>query len=466
MSWISKLFGKKEQGANIPATTEGNRQIKAAQLIKNPFTELDGIRFGRYSDNNKSAQKLQSWYNAEDLFKAKKYNEAFFSLFDYMRDEAEDNVHFHQDSNTFTFSILQGSKKIVGKSDGENIVAHAPLAVMEQPSIAVMRRMLDLNYTLYYCRTAMNEQNTLCLIFDTAITTASPEKLYYGLRELATKADNQDDMLLADFATLKPVGAEHIQPLSEQELDVKYKYFNKWIDDTLQMIKDLNQDSFSGAIAYLLLTLIYRIDFLIAPEGKLLVELERINKMYWEKKEELPLVERNQMMKDAIVKLQTTTKEIFAESVYRTHKTFAVSTPPKSDKIKEHINSGNKDSRWYVDNKYPNIALSLTEYGVLYNHFIYSMPRVTTDLTIIYMAVLHADYFTELGMHDQLYNQDDKQFNRDLIASASNDAVARYQDKYQSMNWDVSRLNYDNLYEFSISFNEQMGNLNLEIKRG
>lgn len=466
MSWINKLFGRKEENATSSPATERESTAKAGQAINSLFAGLDGIRFGRYSDNNKSVQKLQSWYSAEDLYKAKKYNESFFAFFDYIRDEAEDNVHFRQDGNTFTFDILQGSKKITGRSDGENIVAHAPLAVMEQPGIAIMRRMLDLNYNLYYCRTAMDEKNTLCIVFDTTITTASPEKLYYGLRELATKADNQDDMLLADFEALKPIGGEHIQPLAAQELDVKYKYFQKWIADTLQMVSELNQDSFSGAIAYLLLTLIYRIDFLLAPEGKLLVELERISSMYWEKKEELPLVERNQMMMDAIVKLQATTKEAFAESVYRSRKTFAVSTPPKGDKIKEHINSGNKDSRWYMDNKYPDIALSLTEYGVLYNQFIYSMPRVVTDLTIIYMAVLHADYFAELGMQERLYNDTDKQFDRDAIANTTNNVVAPYQDKYQSMNWDISRLNYDNLYEFSISFNEQMANLNLEIKRG
>ena len=38
--------------------------------------------------------------------------------------------------------------------------------------------------------------------FDSDIETANPSKLYYGLKELATKADKQDDLLVQDFTRL------------------------------------------------------------------------------------------------------------------------------------------------------------------------------------------------------------------------------------------------------------------------
>jgi len=81
---------------------------------------------------------------------------------------------------------------------------------METPATAVMRRLLEMNFSLFYTRSAMDENNTLCLVFDSEVSAASPNKLYYGMRELATKADRLDDMLLADFSNLKPVGIEHI----------------------------------------------------------------------------------------------------------------------------------------------------------------------------------------------------------------------------------------------------------------
>ncbi|MFL5811254.1 MAG: hypothetical protein ACJ749_17160, partial [Flavisolibacter sp.] len=43
-----------------------------------------GIRFGRYSDNNKSVEKVDRWNDAEALFKEKKYFESISAFFDYL----------------------------------------------------------------------------------------------------------------------------------------------------------------------------------------------------------------------------------------------------------------------------------------------------------------------------------------------------------------------------------------------
>lgn len=468
MGWLDKIFGKNEQ-TPAPTASEGADHkahvSSEASAIAAPFAGLDGIRFGRYSDNNKSYKKTQSWYIAEDRFKEKNYPEAFAALFDYLRDDVEDNVRFRPDGGNFTFDIVQGSKMVKGACDGEKMIARVPLAVMETPATAVMRRLLDMNFSLYYSRNALDDQNTLCMIFDTEVVSASPNKLYYGLRELATKADRQDDLLLADFSTLKPIGTEHIQQLSEQELDIKYNWFRKWIEDTLTTISELNQDSFSGSIAYLMLTLVYRVDFLITPEAKLLSQMEQIHSLYWDKKEEVTLVERNQLMKEAARKLLDITREDFAASVYRSKSTFAISAPGPGDKIREHVVNGNSDSRWYIDNKYPALALVLNEYGVMYNQFIYSMPRVLTDLTTIYMAVMHAGFFIDMGMQQPLFNPTTGEFNKDAIRRAINEALERYADKFPEMKWDHNRLSFSSLYDFGVSFTEQMANLNLETKR-
>src|SRR5690606_30026795 len=128
-------------------------------------------------------------YRAEDNFKEKNYAETFAALFDYLTDEEEGNVTFRADGQKFEFTITQGSKKIHGTCDGEYIRAEVPLAIMEQSNNAVMRRLLELNYTLYYSHTAMAKDNTLYMVFETSVSSADPNKLYYGLRELAIKAD-------------------------------------------------------------------------------------------------------------------------------------------------------------------------------------------------------------------------------------------------------------------------------------
>jgi hypothetical protein len=465
MNWIDKLLGKRQE---IKATSTEVPNKSTVTQPKKVATESwwpEGIRFGRYGDNNKSVQKTQSWYKAEELFREKKYTEAFAAFFDYLRDEEEDNVFFQQNAERFSFIITQGSKRIHGDCDGITISARAPLAVMETPGTAVMRRLLDLNYALYYSHSALDGGTGLYMVFSADVPSANPSKLYYGLRELATKADRQDDLLLADFPSLKPMDTDHIKPIPVAELEIKYKYFRKWTEETLNKVAEVNQDSFSGAIAYLLLGLIFRIDFLILPESKLLLELEKINKLYWEKKDDVPLVERNQMMRDSIKKLLDISKEDFSKNLYRSKGCFSIATPAKADKVKDHIIGANKDSRWYIENKYPEIALLINEYGMLYNEFIFSMPQVQTDLTIIYCAVIHADFFEELGMKKKLYDAGTKLFDKESIMILIDQATGKFADKYKSMHWDHDRVSYDNLYDFGISFSEHMANLNLETKR-
>jgi hypothetical protein len=93
------------------------------------------------------------------------------------------------------------------------------------------------------------------------------------------------------------------------------------------------------------------------------------------------------------------------------------------------------------------------------------MPRVQTDLITIYMAVMHSDYFAELGMKQRLYDPAKKEFNKEAIREACEQAIGKFTDKFKSIKWDADRISYKSLYEFGIDFSEQLSNLNLETKR-
>src|SRR6185436_10282130 len=153
------------------------------------------IFFGRYSDNNKPVEKVNRWTDADSLFKEKKYTESFDAFFEYLRDDSVDNVVHERNEAEGRFQLFQGSKIIRGTYNQELLHAEVSLAKMPQPNMPVMRRLLEMNFTLYYSRYAMNEEK-LCMRFDSDIETANPSKLYYGLKELATKADKQDDLLV------------------------------------------------------------------------------------------------------------------------------------------------------------------------------------------------------------------------------------------------------------------------------
>jgi hypothetical protein len=434
---------------------------KSDEEESNDVEDTSGIRFGRYSDNNKTLTKTNQWYVAEDLYKSKKFNECIEAFFDYLRDEKEDNVKLVKDGSNYSFEIYQGTKIVHGTINDQEVKASVSLAKMEKPSIPVMRRLLEMNFSLYYARFALNEDK-LCMLFDSPKEIASPNKLYYGLKELATKADKQDDLLLTDFASLQAVDDSHVAVFDKNEQAVKYHYFKKWIDDTLQQISELNQDSFSGGIAYMLLTLIYRLDFMITPEGKLLNEIERINNLYWTNKEEKTAVERNQLLKEAFRKLVAWPEEEVKKYFYRAKATFAITLPKSYNDVIESIRSSKDNMLWYRENKYEGIAHRVLEYGLSYPQYSYSLPKPVTDLYKLYMQVNHAPFFEELGINPR-YIQSGK-LNGERIKTSINSIILEFKDKFPKLTLDTNKLNFTNLLDFNITLMTEMETLNFDNK--
>src|SRR5215213_2398074 len=101
------------------------------------------IPFVRYSDNNKSVLKVQRWNEADQLFKEKEYIKSIEAFFEYLSDEEQQNVFISRDNGTMNFTLYQGSKIVHGKIDNESITAEASIARMPEPSIPVMRRLLE-----------------------------------------------------------------------------------------------------------------------------------------------------------------------------------------------------------------------------------------------------------------------------------------------------------------------------------
>src|SRR6476469_25345 len=114
------------------------------------------LQFGRYSDNNKPVEKVARWNDADTLFKEKKYRESITAFFDYLCDDTTKNVHHEANKDGGTFQLYQGSKIIRGFYNDKALQAEVPLVTMVQPSMPVMRRLLEMNFTLYYTRYALH----------------------------------------------------------------------------------------------------------------------------------------------------------------------------------------------------------------------------------------------------------------------------------------------------------------------
>lgn len=420
------------------------------------------ITFGRYSDNNKTLAKTQRWTDADNLFKEKKYHESLDAFFDYLTDEKVANVVYERNGSEGRFQLHQGSKIVRGQFNAEELKAEVTLARMPQPNVPVMRRLLEMNFILYYSRFALDNER-LCMRFDSDIQNAGSSKLYYGLKELATKADKQDDLLVQDFATLENSDSDHLNDIPAKEKEIKYEYLQKWIQQTLDTVNGVDADKFTGGISYLLLGLIYRLDYLLAPEGKVLHELEKITGIYF-KKDERPAVEKNRDMIEAFKKLQATPKEEFFKSLIKGKYTFSIVAPQVYKTVADNIHGANQNMVWYRDNNYPAFATQIAEYGISYCQYSYSLPKVITDLFHVFMMVNYSDYFTALGFPQQYYNAATARFEQDDIVEKINTIQTEWRDKYPLLDFKTGNLRFDNLVNFNWSFTNEMEFLNLEAK--
>ncbi|HYE54398.1 MAG TPA: hypothetical protein VD996_06125 [Chitinophagaceae bacterium] len=418
------------------------------------------ISFGRYSDNNKTVAKIARWTEAEKLFRENKRHECLDAFFDYLQDDAQRNVIHERRGEDGVFALYQGSKIVRGSYDSKHLRAEVTLARMPRPAVPVMRRLLEMNFNLFYSRFA-KDGDRLCMRFDSELDTATPNKLYYGLKELATKADKQDDLLVQNFATLQPTDTDHIQPMPDAERETRYNYLQKWIRETLEYIATLDPDKFSGGIAYLLLTLAYRIDYLISPEGPVLSEIEVIPEIYF-KKDNRAAAEKNHSMIEAFHKLQARTKEQVFPFLFRSRHTFSIVTPQNYKTIADVIKGAHQNMHWYRDNSYPFIASRIIEYGVGYCQYSYSLPKPLSDLFRLFMNLNYNDYFRSLGFATVYYDGEKKEINKDEVEEEIDEIIEEWKSKYPRLQFNKEALRYDSLLNFNYSFTREIINLRFD----
>ena len=268
-------------------------------------------------------------------------------------------------------------------------------------------------------------------------------------------------MLVQDFTGLQTIDTEHIIEIPPEEKEIKFRWLQKWIDETISYIKTLDADKFSGGIAYLLLALAYRIDYLITPEGKVLHDLEKIVEIYF-KKDERQTIEKNRDIIAEFEKLRNRTKEEILATLYRSKHTFAIVSPQNYKAIADSIYNANQNIKWYSDNNYPLIAAQIAEYGIAYCQYSYSLPKPVTEFYHLFMMINHGEYFKELGFNSSYYDPVTRQFDTDDITGRIRQIIDEWKTKYPNLKIKYENIKYDSLVSFNISFTTEIEQLNLE----
>jgi hypothetical protein len=211
----------------------------------------------------------------------------------------------------------------------------------------------------------------------------------------------------------------------------------------------------------MLLSLIYRIDYLVAPEGKLLNELEKIGAIYF-KKDERPVTEKNRDMAEGFKKLLDIPKEEVFGYLIRSKYTFSIVAPQPYKTIADSIHGANQNLVWYRDNNHPFIACQIAEYGISYCQYSYSLPKAVSEFYHLFMMVNYPEYFLALGYKTDYYDPKNNQFATEGITEKIKDIQTRWKEKYPLLDFKTQNLRFDNLVYFNHTFTNELEFLNLD----
>jgi hypothetical protein len=212
----------------------------------------------------------------------------------------------------------------------------------------------------------------------------------------------------------------------------------------------------------MLLTLAFRIDYLICPEGKLLTELEKIVDIYYRQTEK-PVIERNQAMIVEFRKWLDKKPEDVYPYLFRSKHSFAIVSPENQKSVTDSVTNSLQNMIWYRDNGHTFIANKVLEYGISFCQFSYSLPRPLTDLFRLFMQVNYAEYFAGLGFIRSYYNAATSRFSNEDIMDEIDKIVSAWRPKYTRFIFNTQSLRFDNLVNFNHSFVTELGNLNFDM---
>ena len=415
-------------------------------------------RFGRYTDAYKNKAKHAAYTRAADAFEDDRFLDSVEAFLEYLRDEEEANVKWQREDDKLYFELYQGSKRVTGLADTSHLRAAARIARLSHPNGELLQRLTAMNYALKYSRFALDEEDCLTIIFDTPVYDASPYKLYYALKEMALRADKQDDLLLEEFEdALSPVEVTHLEPLSAHEKAVKLDFLRQQIQSLLDYLDSgqLDPREHPGAVAYLLLDLVYRLDYLLTPEGHTMEALERMHRMYFAQEDDRPATHKNVRLLEELQQLLERAPESFGEELYAGKSTFGITLPVSHDRLATLINNELSNLDWYQDNGHPAVAHAIPGYIVGYALFNYAIPLPDRELLHLYYRVTEEGYFRELGYPERYLDQQGRP-SKKAIRNAVNEIVRRHREAYPWFTPEVGGVSYGNMLAFRRTFLEMV----------
>lgn len=403
---------------------------------------------------------MAAWNHSLELFDQGKRLEAYREFLVYLRDDQLDNVQWREEAGALRFEFWQGSQHITGVATPDKVAAESKVARADDLNVGFLRRLMEYNYALKFCRFALDPDNNLTIRFDTPGTDASPLKLLHALRELAIHADKQDDLLIDEFRSLRAVETWTGAAIPDAEKEVKYDYLCREIQAAFALIDQAKPDpnQFPGGYAYLLLSLAFRLDYLVRPEGYIMDMLERVYGIYFTKDERSNQLKIIALRKE-FQKILDRPKDLVLKELYRTRSTFGINVPANHERLVSLIDGELPNMDWHLSQNHLELALAIPQYIVGNALFQNVPPKPDRELLHLFYQITESEFFQSLGF--PAYSTPDGLPDKRAIPAAIREITERNRTDYPRLRPDLSRLDFTSMPLFAKGYLDMIRHLDL-----
>jgi hypothetical protein len=432
------------------------------KLFKSDTSEPT-LEFGRFTDFYKDKTKYDAWDQALAAHEKKDFYTSIRRFFEYLQDDHEHNILIKEESEEkLKFNICQGSKLISGFINQDGFFAEAKIAKCESISVGALRSLLEENYHLRYSSYALDSDNVLTLVLHTDYIDASPYKLYYGLKEVATRSDRKDDVLVKKFSELSPINNGIIYEIPAQEKEIKYTFLTERVQQTITKINEEKErlHDHPGLASFCILSTAFLVDYFLKPESMLMEYIENIQKIFFHNNTLSPEQKNTTMVKELKKITQLSKTDVIAE-MYNTKSTFGSLVIGNHIRLREMIENDMKHFAWYIQNGFKDYALYIPKYIAGLILYTYAMPLPDKRLLHLLLRVLENDFFVSLG-YTSLIIKDGK-IDHKYIKNNITEIIAECSTTYEPFVLNFEAINFNNIYDFAQTYMNQL--YDLQIKK-
>jgi hypothetical protein len=420
------------------------------------------IQFGRYTDHYKPRSKNANWDRSMQLNEKKDYLGSIKEFLIYLNDDELNNVTYVEEPQKIRFKIYQGSKCVEGFANQDSFFAEAKLAKFTKQDLGAFRLLLEENYMLQYCSFAMDSDNNLTLTMHSEYEDASPYKLYYGLKEMATRADKRDDIFIEKFDSLQAIHDGDISQLSLGEKKLRHDYLIKSATNTLDDVNDAYDKlkNYPALITYRLLNMAYTFDYLLKPEGMTMELIEKIHDISMNQKFLNPDQKNREIIKQS-KKFTERSSEDFYKELYETKATFGSMSAGNHVRLKEMVETEMQHYTWYMQNGFETFAQYIPQYIASYLLYSYAMPQPDKKYLHLIIRMGNDSYFASLG-YPPLLNE--KGINKSIIANILNKIKDENEEFYTGLDTIDNDLDYGSINSFNETLLRQLAQSDIKKK--